>query len=70
MFSSILADFFPPLAGKTCSFFLSIEEYSLKEQEGLIGDFSSKDGVRLQLEAGSLYIHGLKECSMWIRRKR
>lgn len=49
---------------------LSTEENTLKQKEGVIGGFTSKEGVRLQLKAGKLKLHGLKECNVWIRGKQ
>lgn len=49
---------------------LSTEEGTLKQKDGVIGGFTSKEGVRLQLHAGKLKLHGLKESNVWIRGKR
>lgn len=43
---------------------LSTEENTLKQKEEVIGGFTSKEDVRLQLKAGKLKLHGQEECNV------
>lgn len=67
MCSLLLVLCFVLLNGSQNSLFLplvSIEKNTLKQQN------TSKKGGGLELKAGKIKLHGLKECNVWIREKQ